>query len=47
MDNIHVVTETTPTVKNKPVILVLSWFGSISSKTRTKEKIMKKLASLL
>ena len=37
MDNIHVVKETTVTVK-KPLVLVLPYLGSISLQTRTKLK---------
>ena len=37
MDNIHVVKETTVTVK-KPLGLVLPYLGSISLQTRTKLK---------
>ena len=38
MDNIHVVQETTLTVKKKPLVLVLLYLGSISLQTRTKLK---------
>ena len=38
MDNIHVVKETTLTVEKKPLVLVLSYLGSISLQTRTKLK---------
>ena len=38
MDNIHAVKETTLTVEKKPLVLVLSYLGSISSQTRTKLK---------
>ena len=38
MDNIHVVKETTLTVKKKPLVLVLSYLGSIFLQTRTKLK---------
>ena len=38
MDNIHVVKETTLTVENKPLVLVLPYLGSISSQTMTKLK---------
>ena len=38
MDNIRVVKEITLTVKKKPVVLVVSYLGSISLKTRTKLK---------
>ena len=37
MDNIHVVKETTVTIK-KPLVLVLPYLGSISLQTRTKLK---------
>ena len=40
MDNIHVVKETTLTVKKKPLVLIL---GLISLQTRTKlKKLLKK-----
>ena len=38
MDNIHVVKESTVTVEKKPLILVLSYLGSISLETMTKLK---------
>ena len=38
MDNIHVVKETTLTVKKKSLVLVLSYLGSISLQTTTKLK---------
>ena len=38
MDNIHVVKETTLTVEKKPLVLVLSYLGSVSLQTRTKMK---------
>ena len=38
LDNIHVVKETTLTVEEKPLVLVLPYLGSISLQTRTKLK---------
>ena len=38
MDNIDVVREATLTVEKKPLVLVLSYLGSISLQTRTKLK---------
>ena len=38
MDNIHVVKETTLTVKKKSLVLVLPYLGSIFLQTRTKLK---------
>ena len=43
MDNIHVVKETNITVEKKPLVLLLSYLGSISLHTRTKfKKLLKK-----
>ena len=36
MDNIHVVKETTLTVEKKPLVLVLTYLGSIFLQTGTK-----------
>ena len=38
MNNMHVVKETTLTVKKKPLVLVLLYLGSISLQTMTKLK---------
>ena len=38
MNNIYVVTETTLTVEQKPLVLDLSYLGSISLQTRSKSK---------
>ena len=45
MDNIHAVKETTLTVEKKPLVLVLSYLGSISLQTRT--KLNKSLKNIL
>ena len=38
MDNVHVVKETTLTVKKKPLVPIFLYLGSISLQTRTKLK---------
>ena len=38
MDNIHVIKETTLTIKRKPLVLVLTYLGSISLQTRIRLK---------
>ena len=38
MDNIHVIKETTLTIKRKPLALVLTYLGSISLQTRIRLK---------
>ena len=38
MDNIHVIKESTLTFEKKPLLLVLSYLGSIFLQTRTKLK---------
>ena len=38
MDNIHLIKETTLTIKRKPLVLVLTYLGSISLQTRIRLK---------
>ena len=47
MDNMRVVKETTITAEKKPVVLALPYLGSISLKTRSKQKKSLKHPSLL